>query len=80
MKNRLIYSEVTIINHPFPGDAFKKSGRCKGPFVKAVCDDLLKLVSWAKEHGISASWIHQSRRGVYHIDLWGSAIRKAKTR
>lgn len=47
--------------------------RHKGRLVlKVMCADRGKLLEWAKEHGIPEKWLHVSRKGIPHFDLWGA--------
>jgi len=70
------YPEVQLLRVPALVAALRPRARGKGRLWKAVCSDKARLEAWAREHGINGAWIHESRRGVYHIDLWGGAATK----
>ncbi len=57
----------------------RRLARGSGPLYKVVCSDLVALRSWAFRHrqsGVRPEWIHRSRSGVWHIDLWGEPAEK----
>jgi len=68
------YPEITIIKHPMLMEnltAQRNETRPRGKFAKIVCDDVEKLKAFAKEHSVPEGWIHLSRNGTPHIDIWG---------
>ncbi|MEW6573151.1 MAG: hypothetical protein AB1374_05910 [Bacillota bacterium] len=60
--------KIAIIEMPF---AVKTRGRRCRPFVKVMCADREKLLQWGRARGIPAGWLHVSRSGLPHFDLWG---------
>ncbi len=44
--------------------------------LKIMCADRHKLINWAIQHSIPKSWLHISRSGLPHFDLWGSNFTK----
>lgn len=60
--------EIAIIKVPF---AVLVRGRWRRPVVKVICSDRDKLIRWGRARGIPAEWLHLSRCGMPHFDLWG---------
>ncbi|MEW6423158.1 MAG: hypothetical protein AB1523_00180 [Bacillota bacterium] len=75
---KINYEDVKIIKHPYKAEILRK--RAKGVLYKIICSYEEKLKEWAKESGIPEKWIHRSRNGMPHIDLWGAMARKLERR
>ncbi len=60
--------EIAYIEHRYHGRQI----------LKVICSDREKLLAWGREHGIPERWLHVSRSGLPHFDLWGSVARKVK--
>lgn len=60
--------EIAMIEMPF---AVMIGGRWRRPFVKVMCADREQLLRWGRAYGIPAEWLHVSRSGLPHFDLWG---------
>ena len=80
-------SEAVIIVRVCPfGSRLQALAAQRGAAFKAVCadrkapreDQAALLLAWARARGIPDSWIHDSRSGVPHIDLWGWGRRWAR--
>jgi hypothetical protein len=52
---RFNYPEVTVIVHPWPGSALKPSSRCRGRFIKVICNT---LISWLRGRKNAAFHLH----------------------
>ncbi|MDD5435887.1 MAG: hypothetical protein PH343_10705 [Nitrospira sp.] len=65
---------IKIVKHPYRAETLGK--KAKGPFYKVICLDTETLKRWARENGIPEKWIHKSRNGTPHIDLWGTMARR----
>lgn len=49
----------------------------KSRATKVMCLDRDALLAWARANGIPKSWLHISRKGMPHFDLWGGMAGKA---
>jgi hypothetical protein len=58
--------EIVVIRHRHRGRVI----------VKVLCSDPDKLRSWGRTNGIPESWMHVSRTGLPHFDLWGRAAER----
>lgn len=71
--NRIRAGEIIILkcpwNRPVPGGWAKL-------IVKVMCSDQEKLLAWGRERGIPEEWLHVSRTGIAHFDLWGHLATK----
>ncbi len=76
--------KVIIFRVPPAGARLQEEVVRKGPLWKAVCEDrslpvrvqMCRLEAWAAENGVAQAWVHLSRDGVPHIDLWGAPARR----
>lgn len=48
----------------------------KSRATKIMCLDRDTLLAWAQASGIPESWLHISRKGMPHFDLWGGMADK----
>lgn len=71
---------VTIVHVPPVGRRLQDKTRRRGALVKALCRDrrqplvarVVILVAWAlRTPGVQPGWLHVSRNGTPHYDLWG---------
>lgn len=46
--------------------------------IKVISADIEKLIKWGQKHGIPKQWLHISRSGLPHFDLWGVKAHKLK--
>lgn len=46
--------------------------------LKVICSDKERLLEWARENGIPEKWLHVSRKGIPHFDLWGSMAKRVQ--
>ncbi len=60
--------EIVILEHKWNDSV--PVGQAK-KIVKVICADKDKLIEWGRKHGIPESWLHISRSGIPHFDLWG---------
>lgn len=57
---------IGTIRHRYKGRAI----------VKVLCADPDRLREWARANGIPEEWMHISRSGLPHFDLWGAMAKK----
>lgn len=69
---------VALVRVPWNAPLRSDPKRHVRSVLKAVSSDREALVKWCLAQGIPAAWIHRSRRGWWHVDLWGAGERLAR--
>lgn len=65
--------KIVVLKVPF---ALFVKGRPRYPVVKVMCADRDKLLRWGYAHEIPSGWLHTSRSGMPHFDLWGRPAKR----
>lgn len=60
--------EIVFLEHRYRGRMI----------LKVICADKEKLIAWGQKYRITEQWLHISRSGLPHFDLWGSTAAKFK--
>lgn len=68
---------VAIVSVPWGRPLKRGSRRVVRRITKAVCADRRLLEEWCQERGVPVAWVHRARSGLWHVDLWGAAERRA---
>jgi hypothetical protein len=65
--------KIAVLKVPF---ALFVKGRPRYPVVKVMCADREKLLVWGYFREIPSAWLHISRSGMPHFDLWGRPAKR----
>lgn len=69
---------VSLVRVPWNGPLKSDPNRHVRSVLKAVSSDREALLEWCRVRRIPAGWIHRSRSGLWHVDLWGAGERLAR--
>lgn len=63
--------DVAVVTLPWDRPLKSNPNRKVKTVTKVISANREALEAWCRAHGVPVAWIHASRRGMWHVDLWG---------